>query len=152
MARESATTPVLRGAPTASSPPGWCAGAGDNHDHAIRSWTPDESDYLSTVCGRPSAQAGRTVNQPCPAFQQGTLSTRQPAQAKVEPHPFGQAERFRPPTRSFASGQRWCTRALRLNTHVEHADHGLTVNRESSAGSSWLININRRSHASKTDY
>lgn len=131
MARESATTPVLRGAPTASSPPGWFAGAGDNRDHAIPSWTPDESDYLSTVCGRPSAQAGR---------------------AKVEPHPFGQGERFRPSTRSFASGQRWSTRALRLNTHVEHAGDGLAVNRELSADSSWLININRRSRAGKTDY
>jgi hypothetical protein len=69
MVHDSASAPVLTGDPTTDSPRGWFAGAGDNRDHAIRAWTPDESGYLNTVCGRPSAQAGRTTNQPCPACQ-----------------------------------------------------------------------------------
>jgi len=69
MVHDNASAPVLKGDPTTNSPRDWFAGAGDNRDHAIRSWTPDESGYLNTVCGRPSAQAGRTTNQPCPACQ-----------------------------------------------------------------------------------
>lgn len=69
MIHNSASAPVLTGDPTTNSPRDWFAGAGDNHDHAIRSWTPDESGYLTTVCGRPSAQAGRTTDQPCPTCQ-----------------------------------------------------------------------------------
>jgi hypothetical protein len=65
MTVEPMTAAVPRGVSPATSPPGWFAGAGDNRDHAIRSWTPDRSGYLSTVCGRPSAQAGRMVNEPC---------------------------------------------------------------------------------------
>jgi hypothetical protein len=76
MIHERATTPVLRVVPTDGSPSGWFAGAGDNRDHAIGSWCPDESGYLSTACGRPSAQAGRTVNRPCPACQQAEARTR----------------------------------------------------------------------------
>jgi hypothetical protein len=63
---EPVTATALRDVSPATSPPGWFAGAGDNRDHAIRSWTPDRSGYLSTVCGRPSAQTGRIVNQLCP--------------------------------------------------------------------------------------
>jgi hypothetical protein len=69
MIHDSASAPVLTDDPTTESPRGWFAGAGDNRDHAVRSWTPDESGYLNTVCGKPSAQAGRTTNQPCPACQ-----------------------------------------------------------------------------------
>jgi hypothetical protein len=63
---EPVTAAVPKDVSPATSPPGWFAGAGDNRDHAIRSWTPDRSGYLSTVCGRPSAQAGRIVDQLCP--------------------------------------------------------------------------------------
>jgi hypothetical protein len=66
MAVETIPTPVRLGVPTATCPPGWFAGAGDNRDHAIRCWIPDRSGYLSTACGKPSAQAGRSVNRPCP--------------------------------------------------------------------------------------
>lgn len=66
MTVETDTAPVLPGVPTATSPRGWFAGAADDRDHAIRSWIPDQSGYLRTLCGRPSAQAGRTVNQACP--------------------------------------------------------------------------------------
>jgi hypothetical protein len=63
MAVETIPNPVR--VPTATSPPDWFAGAGDNRDHSIRSWIPDRSGYLSTACGKPSAQAGRSVNRPC---------------------------------------------------------------------------------------
>jgi hypothetical protein len=66
MAVETIPTFVRLGVPTATSLPGWFVGAGDNRDHAIRSWIPDRSGYLSAACGKPSAQAGRSVNRPCP--------------------------------------------------------------------------------------
>jgi hypothetical protein len=71
MNHDSAATPILTGDLTTISPRDWFAGAGDNRDHSIRSWIPDESGYLSTVCGRLSAQAGRIVNRPCPACRGG---------------------------------------------------------------------------------
>jgi hypothetical protein len=66
MAVETIPTPVRSGVPTATSSPGWCAGAGDNRDHAIRSWILNRSGYLSAACGKPSAQVGCSVNRPCP--------------------------------------------------------------------------------------
>jgi hypothetical protein len=76
MTVEPVTAAVLKGVSPATSPPGWFAGAGDNRDHAIRSWTPDRSGYLSTVCGRPSAHAGRTVNEPCPDCEKTFVRAR----------------------------------------------------------------------------
>jgi hypothetical protein len=78
MIHDSASAPAMTGDLTTISPRDWFAGAGDDLDHAIRSWTPDESGYLNTVCGRPSAQAGRTTNESCPACRAATraLSAR----------------------------------------------------------------------------
>ncbi|HTF50760.1 MAG TPA: hypothetical protein VK735_25235 [Pseudonocardia sp.] len=66
MAVRTVPTPVQLGAPSAISPPGWFAGAGDELDHSLRSWIPDRAGFLTTVCGKPSAHAGRSVNRPCP--------------------------------------------------------------------------------------
>jgi hypothetical protein len=66
MAVRTVPTPVQSGTPTVISPPGWFAGAGDDRDHALRSWIPDRAGYLTTACGRPGAHAGRSVNRPCP--------------------------------------------------------------------------------------
>jgi|SRR5882757_890210 len=66
MAVRTVPTPVQLSASTAVSPPGWFAGAGDDRDHAVRSWIPDRAGFLTTVCGKPSAHAGRGVNRPCP--------------------------------------------------------------------------------------
>jgi hypothetical protein len=78
MAVKTIPTFVWSGVPTATSPPGWCAGAGDNRDHAIRCWIPDWSGYLRTACGKPCAQAGRSVNRPCP-----TATRRSPPEPKI---------------------------------------------------------------------
>jgi hypothetical protein len=66
MAVETIPTPVRLGVPTATCPPGWFVGAGDNGDHAIRCWILDRFGDLSSACGKPGAQAGRSVNRPCP--------------------------------------------------------------------------------------
>lgn len=76
MTVESIPTSASLGVPTASSPSGWFAGAGDEHDHAIRFWIPDSSGYLSTACGKPSAQAGRSLNRPCPECTRRTAASQ----------------------------------------------------------------------------
>ncbi|MDT7563218.1 MAG: hypothetical protein QOG76_1842 [Pseudonocardiales bacterium] len=76
MTLDTIPTHVRSGVPTGISPSGWFAGAGDDRDHAIRSWIPDRSGYLSTACGKPSAQAGRSVNRPCPDCEKKIAAAR----------------------------------------------------------------------------
>jgi hypothetical protein len=100
MSHDSTTASVLTGAVTTITPRDWFAGAGDDHDHSIRSWIPDEAGYLSTVCGRLSAHAGRIVNRPCPACQAVTraLSAR-PGEQRMSPDRLGPSARREGPHR-----------------------------------------------------
>lgn len=76
MVHDSATTSVLMDASTILTPRDWFAGAGDDRDHSIRSRIPDESGFLTTLCGRLSAHGGRIVNRPCPACQGAARTSR----------------------------------------------------------------------------